>query len=386
MTTIRTRWVIPVASVMVTGTASACAASGPPPTAIALVDADTGPTGARVADSLRRDGGGYDWRFVTAEEAAAGTYAAVITLPGDLTDSVGSLAGPRPRRAEVSVLTGDRADRQLVDGATTLLTRRISATGVDAALDAAAQARTRLGGVRFTTQLLGASVDAAAAGAAEFEAGAQQMIDLLGKAEAGAGELTASVEALDAAVATAAERAGQLADALDATGLTVAGIEESARTVGARLDAVAPALRALPFADDPALAGIIAELDQLRALSEPLAGLPADLGELADVPVTADTGLGDLLRALARRLGEASAQLTEAAEMAAGLPRLAQEGSAGLIEAVDQLSEGVGRLRTVVGSLDAQTGQALAALPMRGGDQQAAVAAALTDPVEIVRR
>ncbi len=368
------------------GTLGACTTADRPPTGIALVDTDTGPTGARVADSLRRDSGGYDWRFVTAQEASDGDYAAVITLPADLTTALGSLAGPAPRRAEVSVIADDAdADRALVDGATTLLTKRIGATGVDAALAAVAQARTQLTGVQLTAQLLGVGVNTAADGAEQFSAGARQMIDFLDFAKSGASRLTSAIETLDAAVTGATTQAETLAVALDSTGITLAQVAQSSQTVGAGLDQILPLLRALPFAGDPAVADIIGTLEGLRALTGQAGAPLTELGALVGDTVDSDTDLGTLLRTVAQRLTGASTQLSEAAELAAGLPRLADEGGAQLIDAMSRLTGGVDQLQTIVTTLEAQTGKAMAALPLRSGAQQSAIALALTDPVEIVQ-
>ncbi|WP_040794423.1 hypothetical protein [Nocardia higoensis] len=60
MKPIRTRWVIPVTSILATGAARTGGTAGPVPAAIALMDTEAGPVGARVADSPRRDGGAAD--------------------------------------------------------------------------------------------------------------------------------------------------------------------------------------------------------------------------------------------------------------------------------------------------------------------------------------
>ncbi|SLH67760.1 Uncharacterised protein [Mycobacteroides abscessus subsp. abscessus] len=85
------------------------------------------------------------------------------------------------------------------------------------------------------------------------------------------------------------------------------------------------------------------------------------------------------------RLTAASAQLTQGAELAAGLPQLAEQGGAQLIDAMGQLTGGVEQLQTIVTNLGTQTGKAMDALPVRSSAQQSAIASALTDPVEIVR-
>ncbi|WP_249355276.1 hypothetical protein [Nocardia farcinica] len=104
MSRLRARWAVLVVGILAAGAvgAVACTRTDPPPTGIALVDTDTGPTGARIAQSLTKDGGGYDWTVVEPGAASTADYAAVITLPADLTTAMGSLAGPQPQRAKLT--------------------------------------------------------------------------------------------------------------------------------------------------------------------------------------------------------------------------------------------------------------------------------------------
>lgn len=363
----------------------ACSGSGSAPAGIALVNADAGPTGARIAEQLGRDGGGYEWIPVSSNEIDADAYAAVVTLPADLTESMGTLATEQPRRAQVTVRSHPDADATFVDGAVDTVTHRIGAAGVDAALAATATARTRMSSVQFTAQLLNAAVDAAAASTDQFSGGAEQLLGFLEFAQTGAAQLTSAITLLNDTVDGAAAQADQLAAALDSTGVTIAQVERTATTVSTGLDRILPLLRALPFAGDPALAGIITQLEGLRTVAgqagSQLIGLSTLVGGAADP----DTDLGTLLRTVVDRLRAAGDQLEQGAELAKDLPRLAEEGGAQLVDAIGQLTAGVTQLQTVVGNLNDQTGAAMAALPQRGTAQQSAIALALTDPVEVVR-
>ncbi|MBF6075992.1 YhgE/Pip domain-containing protein [Nocardia beijingensis] len=355
------------------------------PTGIALVNADAGPTGARVVKALQ-DAGGYEWTVAARGEASADDYAAVITLPADLTASMGTLAGPEPKRAKVTVDTNEHADADLVHGAVTAVTHRIGAAGVDAALTAVAQARSQMSQVQFTAQLLNAGVEAAAAGADQFSSGADQLLGFLEFAKSGSAQLTSAIALLNSTVDGAAAQAGQLAAALDSTGITIAQVERTANTVSGGLDQVLPLLRALPFANDPALADIIGKLEALRGVSAQAGSQLTGLGSLVGGAVDPDTDLGTLLRTVVDRLTSASAQLSEGAKLAEGLPQLAEQGGAQLVDAIGQLTGGVGQLQNIVHNLSTQTDKAVSALPQRSSTQQAALAAALTDPVEIVTR
>ncbi|MFR9750858.1 YhgE/Pip domain-containing protein [Nocardia sp. 004] len=364
---------------------TACAGSGQAPSGIAVVNADTGPTGARVVQALQ-EAGGHEWAAVSADEANTDDYTAVITLPTDLTESMSTLVGDQPKRAEVTVRTHEDADTAVVDSAVDEVTHQIGAIGVDAALTATAQARSQISQVHFTAQLLSAGVNAAAAGADQFSSGADQLLGFLDFAKEGSAQLTSAIALLESTMDGAATQANQLADALDSTGITIGQVEQTASTVSSGLDQILPLLRALPFANDPALADIIGKLEGLHAVAGQAGPQLNDLGELVGAATDPDTDLGTLLRTVVDRLTGASAQLSEAAKLAEGLPQLAEEGGAQLVSAISQLTGGVDQLQRIVGNLNTQTDKAVAAIPQRSSAQQSALALALTDPVDIVRK
>ncbi|WP_067640970.1 YhgE/Pip domain-containing protein [Nocardia coubleae] len=380
----RARLLCLLTAVLFTGaTVAACATTDSAPTGIALVNADTGPTGERVAKAVQ-DAGGYEWTLAKPGEVDPGDYAAVITLPADLTSAMATLATPTPQRAKVTVTTHEGADQRTVNGAVDVVTHRIGASGVDAALAAVSQARNQMTSVQFTAQLLSAGVNAAADGADQFSGGAEQLLGFLDFAKQGAGQLTSAIELLNQTVDGAALQATQLADALSSTGVTIAGVQNSAAALGSGLDQILPPLKALPFAADPQLAGIITKLEALQAVSNQAGTQLAGLSELTGAAVDPDTDLGTLLRTVVARLNSARDQLTQGAALAKDLPTLAEQGGAQLVSAIEQLTGGVGALQNIVGNLNTQTSKALEALPPRGQSQQSALALALTDPVEVV--
>ncbi|WP_028476137.1 membrane protein [Nocardia sp. CNY236] len=383
----RTRWTL-LAIVLVTTTTVGGAIAlrtepGPVPTEIALVDTDSGPTGSQVVASLQA-AGGYEWTVTAPNAANVEDYAAVIVLPTDLTESLGTLASTQPKRAEVIVRTHDEVDADHVAGAVTEVRRHIGAVGVDAALAAATHARSQMSQIQFTAQLLGMGVDAAAAGAEQFSSGAAQLLDFLDFAKEGSAQLSSAIAMLNSTVDGAAAQAHQLADALDSTDITIAQVEQTADTVSGGLDEILPLLHATPFADDPILVDVIAKLEALRAVSDQAGSQLTELGSLVGGAVDPDTDLGTVLRTVVDRLTSASAQLSEGAKLAEDLPQLAEQGGAQLVDAIGQLTDGVGQLQKVVANLTTQTDKAVAALPQRTGAQQSKLALALTDPVEII--
>lgn len=383
------RWALFAVAVLTAGALggaiTACTRSSSAPSGIALVNADTGPTGARIAQAVQQEGGGYEWTVGKPGEINADDYAAVITLPADLTESMGTLASAQPKRAKVTVDTHKGADTNLVNGAVNTVTHRVGAAGVDAALAAVAQARTQMTSVQFTTQLLNAGVNAAAAGADQFSSGADQLLGFLSFAKEGSAQLTSAIALLNSTVSGAAAQANQLASALDSTGVTIGQVQQTANTVSGGLDQVLPLLRALPFAGDPQVTDIIGKLEGLRNVSGQAGSQLNGLGELVGSAVDPSTDLGTLLRTVVDRLTGASAQLAAGAELAEGLPQLADQGGAQLVSAIGQLTGGVTQLQQIVTNLSTQTDKAVAALPQRSASQQSALALALTDPVEIVR-
>nr|WP_246461269.1 hypothetical protein [Nocardia transvalensis] len=354
------------------------------PTAVAIVNADTGPAGAKIVKALR-DGGIHDWTVADAGRADTADYAAVITLPADLSSSLATLASAQPRRAQVTVDTAAHADANLVNDAVNEVTRRIGAAGVDQTLAAVATARGSVQQVAFTTQVLGAGVQMAADASGQFSGGADQMLGFLTTAKDGAGQLTTGIAQLNEALGAATTQANSLAGALDATGVTIGQVTGSATALSTGLNQVLPAMRALPFANDPRLADIIGKLDALQGISDQAGTQLAGVAQLTGTSTDPNTPVGALLRDAATRLSQAGAQLNQGAELAKQVPQLADQGAAQLTGAIEGLSGGVRQLQQIVANLNTQTGNALDALPVRSGSQQSALATNLSDPVEIVR-
>ncbi|WP_280400809.1 hypothetical protein [Nocardia carnea] len=360
--------------------ATACTRATAAPTGIALVNADTGPTGARVVDAVRQTGG-YDWHALPAGAAQTGDYAAVITLPADLTDAMATLAGDAPRRARLTVELHDDADTGTVDGAVASVTRQIGAAGITTALEATARARTHISSAQFTAQLLGAGLSAAVAGTEQFDAGSAQLLDLAGVAETGVARLTSAIDSLTATLDDVAGQAVALATALDATDITTTQARDAAAATTAVLDRILPLLRGLPLAGADPLADVIAELQAGRDISDQAATLLTAPGG-----TEAGTGLGTALHDLAGRLASISDQLGQGSALAGDLPQRAEAGAAQLLEAAGLLESGIGRMQHMVALLGTETTQAAAAIAPAGAAAQPALAQALSDPVEVVRK
>ncbi|WP_280435657.1 hypothetical protein [Nocardia carnea] len=364
--------------------ATACTRASAAPTGIALVNADTGPMGARVVESVQQ-AGGYEWHALPAETARTGGYAAVITLPADLTDAMTTLAGNSPRRARLTAEIHDDADNATVEGAITTVTRQIGAAGITTALAATARARTHISSAQFTAQLLGTGLDAAVAGTEQFDAGSEQLLDLVEVAETGVAQLSSAIDSLTSTLDGVAGQAGQLATALDATEITLAEARQAADATTTGLDRVLPLLRGLPGAGAAPIADIIAKLQALRDVSGQASTQLDDPAEQLGTGTDPDAGLGTALHDLAGRLTSISDQLEQGSALAADIPGRADAGVAQLLDAAALLETGIGRLQHMVSLLGTHTAQAADAIAPAGATQQAALAQALSDPVEIVR-
>ncbi|WP_025347058.1 YhgE/Pip domain-containing protein [Nocardia nova] len=353
------------------------------PEDIAIVNADTGPAGARIVKALQADGSG---RWTVAEAGAStGDHAAVITLPADLSSSLATLTSTQPHRAQLTVSTDPHADTAAVDDAVTEVTKRISAAGVDQTLAAIASARGSMQQAAFTSQLLNAGVRTASDAAGQFTGGAQQMLGFLDSAKSGAGALTAQLGAVHTALGQATTQANSLAGAFDATGLTIGQIGGSATALSSGLDQTLPVLRALPFAADPRLAEVIGKLDALRGIAGQADAQLSGLTQLTGSSSDPNTGIGAILRDAAGRLTTASTQLDQGAALAGQIPQLADQATTQLQGALQTVSGGITQMGQISANLTDQTGKALTALPANGASQQSVLATNLSDPVDVVR-
>ncbi|MFI1914851.1 YhgE/Pip domain-containing protein [Nocardia sp. NPDC020380] len=380
----RTRWalIVLLAAAVVAAGAVGYLRLAKSPTGIALINHDTGPQGAKIAKALQDSGS--PWHVVGS--ASTADYAAVITLPADLSADITSLATDKPQKAQVTVESARRADKDTVNDAVNDVTKRISAAGLDSLFAATNAARGQVSQVQFTSQLLNAGVQAAADSAGQFQGGAGQMLDFLQQAKAGAGQLTSGIDALNGTLGAATTQANQLATALDSTGVTIGQVGNAASGLSSGLNLVLPLLQALPFANDPQLAPIITQLQGLQTIANQANAQLAGFASLTGTQLTSDTQVGQLLRDAAGKLSEASVQLNQGAQLAQSIPQIADTASTELTAALQAMTGGVGQLQTVSNNLGKQANQALQALPQRGVQQQAAISSVLTDPVEIVRK
>jgi putative membrane protein len=353
------------------------------PDQIALVNDDAGPIGNRIVEALRPTG-----RFLIEEDSNSANrsrYAARIVLPGDLTNAVSSVTSGEPRRARLEVLVDPDADSARVDNALEEVTSHIRIEGVRETLATVRAARDLIGQASLTTRVLRAGVNDAADTSERFRADADHMLASLTQAKRRATEIQTRVDELNTMVDELGSRLERVSTTLDKTGVTVGHLVDGAMQVSAGLNQAVPALRSLPFAHDPALAPIIANLEALQDLAQQTGDQVYGFADLAGIAVGPATRVSTLVRDGVVRLSSARDELKASVAFARQVPKLADEGARQLIAAQRQLDDGLGKMRTVLGNLDQLTSDALSALPEPGRDTQA-IAAIVDNPVEIERK
>ncbi|WP_245663212.1 hypothetical protein [Nocardia inohanensis] len=353
------------------------------PTGVAIINGDTGKTGATIVKALQ-DSGSREWTEV--DSASTDDYAVIVTLPTDLSDSIASLATDKPHKAQVEVTSNDNADANLVNEAVNEVTKKIGASGLDTLFASMNSARGQVSQVALTANILGAGVQAAADGASQFTGSADEMRSFLEQAKTGASQLTSGIDSLNTTLNAATLQANQLAATLDSTGVTIGQVTSTASQLSNGLNIVLPVLRGLPFAADPQLAAVITQLEGLQNIANQANDQLSGFAALTGTAVTPDTQVGQLLRDAASRLGDAGSQLNQGADLAKSIPGIADTAGAQLTTAIATLTSGVTQLQAVTTTLGNQANQALDTLPQRTVGQQSQIATMLADPVDIVRK
>ncbi|RXZ69367.1 YhgE/Pip family protein [Agromyces albus] len=295
---------------------------------------------------------GFDWSISNDEEAAellaSGDAYAVLTVPADFSESVTSLAGEAPTRAQLDIRTDDAhgylagsVAQSVGDAMTAAFGRELTARYLEgfysnlASLggslgDAATGATELSSGVGSLAGGLGelsTGVASAASGAADAASGAYAYAD-------GVGEYTSGVDSLAGGLGQLQQQAGGLDGLTSGTAEYVTNVHAAADGFDALAAGLAPLLEADPSgAAAQSVAEYAAGLDQLAAGG--------------DLLVT-KTGEGvDQLQGGIDEIG------TGAAQLAGGSEQL-RSGADGLANGVDSLASGLGELSR--GTADAASG------------------------------
>jgi len=329
-----------------------------------------------VTELTGGDAAGFDWTITNDEDAqeqlAAGEAYAVLTIPAGFSESITSLSGDHPTKADLSITTDD-AHGYLAGAVAQSVGTAMSATF--------GQAITAqyLEGFYRNLATLGGSLGEAAGGAAELSSGAGSLADGVGQLSAGVAQAASGTrEAADGA-ATYAEGVGQFAggvtsytqgvdglagglgqlnagaagldqisDAWDQyTGGISAGVDQVEQYLGPAADSLNQFI-----IDNPDLA---AQFPQLQRAAEAVTGVRGQLGQLSTGGQTLAAQSRGAIDGIQGGIGELA---DGAAKLSAGSAGL-RDGANGLASGADQLAGGVSELASGLDQLS--TGASAAA-------------------------
>ncbi|SDK22618.1 putative membrane protein [Nocardioides sp. YR527] len=224
---------------------------------------------ALAADLVSSSGSGSSsptlgWELTDEEDArsgyADGTYAAVITIPADLSKTLSGVQGSDPSAGRVSVEASDASSevtaeiaRQVARQSASTLGRTVTTTYLD--------------GVRDQTGKLKTSLDSAADGA-------DQLADGTAAADSGAEKVADGANALSSGASGAADGASQVAGGLDTLAGGTAQLETGAGSLAGGAGKASKGASSLAAGAEELSGG----LDQLERST---AGLPSQASSLA---------------------------------------------------------------------------------------------------------
>ncbi|MDR5699063.1 YhgE/Pip domain-containing protein [Agromyces aerolatus] len=314
--------------------------------------------GRLLVTELTGDGGaGFDWTITNDEEAAeqlaSGEAYAVLTIPSGFSESITSLSGEHPTKADLSIRTDD-AHGYLAGAVAQSVGTAMSATF--------GQAITAqyLEGFYGNLATLGGSLGDAADGATELSSGAGSLADGVGQLSAGVAQAASGATDASAGAATYAGGVHQYADGVTSYTQGVDGIAgglgqlstqtESLGQLGSGISQYVGGVNQAVGQVQGAFTGVAAALTQVKEQNP----------ELAPVIDQVLAGLQEQAGPIEAQLQQFSAAGTELANGASGLGGL-HDGIAQLAGGAAQLSAGSGGLR------DGATGLASGADQLAGG-------------------
>lgn len=311
---------------------------------------------------------GFQWKISNDEEAAellaSGDAYAVLTIPADFSESVTSLSGETPTKANLDIRTDDAhgylagsVAQSVGDAMSATFGRELTAQYLEGfytnlatmggslgeAADGATQLSTGAGSLAGGLGTLSNGVASAASGATEAASGAGQYADGVEQYTAGVDGLAGGLGQLNAGAAGLGELS---------TGITryTGGVAE----LNSSYASLQPGLIALIDSNlggascDPAPAD-----EQLAALCAMRAGVAGIGGGLTELGSQGSALAGATSTALAGVQGGIAQSAAGAAQLSGGSAAL-RDGASGLATGVDELAVGLGQLAS--GATDAATG------------------------------
>ncbi|MFE2147525.1 YhgE/Pip family protein [Streptomyces sp. NPDC059456] len=365
---------------------------------VALVNADKGATvdgkrldaGAEIARKLH-DSKTFDWREVSADEAAEGvekgTYYLSLTMPADFSTKITSSAGADPTTSALQVRTNDANNYIVGSISRTVFSEVRSAASTNASRGFLDKIFVSFSDLHDKTAQAADGADQLKDGAGKAQQGAKEIADGLDTVEEKNGEITGGLKKLDAAAdklesGTKDIAAGtqQVADKINGTASQVRPyldnpkqladtallVADTARVVNNHLETFskkAPAA-AKVSKQAAALAADTYTRTCTGAAAKPLPVTCADMKKLKDATAEAAQLTGDvdtLVKDSGGDLADLRKQLTDlekqARKLAAGAPALSGKLDQAVADA-NALNAGAHKVATGMGQLHTGLGKA----------------------------
>ncbi|MEU3061134.1 YhgE/Pip domain-containing protein [Streptomyces subrutilus] len=370
---------------------------------VAVVNADRGATvdgkrldaGAEITRKLH-DSNTFDWREVSAEQAASGledgTYYLSLTMPADFSAKIASSSGDDPATGALQVRTNDANNYIVGSISRTVFAEVRSAASTNASRGFLDKIFVSFSDLHDKTAEAADGADKLKDGAGKAQEGAKELADGLDTAKEKTGELTGGLQKLDEASAKLQRGSKDVADGTQTLADKVNGaadkarpflkdprqlaasaelVADTAKVVGGHLDKIAEkapaaATRTKTVSDD---ANAYYAQRCLTPGADPLLASCADLKKIKDGAAEAAELTGDvnsLVKGAGGDLGTLRTQVTDlekqARDVVAKAPALSSDLDAAVakVNALNsgarQVSDGMARLHTGLGTARSGSG------------------------------
>ncbi|MFI5864428.1 YhgE/Pip family protein [Streptomyces sp. NPDC051546] len=314
---------------------------------VALVNSDRGATvdgkqidaGGEITRKLH-DSNTFDWREVSAEEAAKGlengTYYLSLTMPADFSAKIASSSGEDPATGALQVRTNDANNYIVGSISRTVFSEVRSAASTNASRGFLDKIFVNFSDLHGKTAEAADGADKLTDGAGKAQKGAKDLADGLDTAKEKNGELTGGLKKLNGAAAQLETGAGDVA----------AGTQKLADKVGGAAD------KARPFLKDPKSLADSAELvaDTAQVVDKHLEAFAKAAPAAATVTQRVSTGAADVyaktcttgakpLPATCPQLKRLKDDAAEAAELAGDVNTLLKDANGDLATLHKQLDD-----------------------------------------------
>ncbi|MEU6758734.1 YhgE/Pip domain-containing protein [Streptomyces sp. NPDC046685] len=207
---------------------------------VALVNADRGTTvdgkhldaGGEITKKLR-DSKTFDWREVSAKEAAQGlengTYYLTLTMPADFSEKIASSSGDDPATGALQVRTNDANNYIVGSISRTVFSEVRSAASTNASRGFLDKIFVNFSDLHDKTAAAADGADKLKDGAGKAKEGAKELADGLDTAEEKTGELNSGLKKLNAAAAKLETGSKDVADGTQTLADKVNGAADKAR-------------------------------------------------------------------------------------------------------------------------------------------------------------